>query len=73
MIINTNREEYNYDDDHYEDVKSEYSRLKVELSEIRMNRAYRRKCRTWDWDLEIDFRDQQEHLLEMIQEETGIY
>ena len=73
MIINTNREEYNYDDDHYVDVKSEYSRLKQELSEIRMNRAYRRKCRTWDWDLEIDFRQEQEHLLEMIQEEIGIH
>lgn len=73
MYIDTNREPSNYQDDHYTDVKSEYSRLKQELSEIRTTRAYRRKCRTWNWTLEAEFRQEQEHLTSMIQSESGVY
>ena len=73
MFIDTNREPSDYQDDHYVDVKSAYSRLKQELAEIRQVRAYRRKCRTWNWDLEIEFRQEQEHLIEMIEDETGIH
>lgn len=73
MFIDTNREPSNYQDDHYEDVKSEYSRLKQELEEIRENRQEHRECRTWSWPLEIEFRQEQKHLIEMIRDETGIH
>lgn len=73
VIIDTNREPSSYQDDNYTDTKSEYSRLKQELQELQAQRAYRRKCRTWNWDLEIEFRQEKEHLTTMIQSESGVY
>ncbi len=73
MYIDTNREPSNYQDDHYEDVKSEYSRLKQEKHELSATRMYRRKCKTWTWQLEIEYRQEMEHLEIAIQDELGIH
>lgn len=69
MFIDTNREQSDYQDDHYVDVKSTYSRLKQEKHELSATRQYRRKCKTWNWDLEIEYRAEIEHLNSAIAEE----
>ena len=73
MYIDTNRTESSYQDDYYTDTKSEYSRLKQEKQELSSTRAYKRKCGTWNWDLEIEYRDEIAHLNETIQDSLGIH
>ena len=73
MYIDTNREQSNYQDDHYVSTESNYSRLKQEKQELSTTRHYKRKQGTWSWDLEIDFRDQIEYLNQAIQEELGLH